>query len=168
MVQDALLKIVYGMYVITSRLDEKLNGMIATTACQVTAEPIRMSVTVSKDNYSHRLIEESGVFGVSVLRQDTEFGFIGRFGFKTGQNTDKLENVNYTLGRTGVPLVTDNAIATAECRVISSHDAGSHTIFLAEVIDAKILSGEPALTYEYYHTVIKGKSPRNAPTYIAK
>lgn len=168
MVQDALLKIVYGMYVISSGFDGKLNGMIATTACQVTAEPIRMTVTVSKDNYSHQLIEKSGVFGVSVLRRDTDFNFIGRFGFKSGLNSNKLENINYIIGQTGVPLITDNTIAIAESRIISSLDAGSHTIFLAEVVDARILSEEPALTYEYYHTVIKGKSPKNAPTYVAK
>lgn len=168
MVQDALLKIVYGMYVITSGADGKLNGMIATTACQVTAEPIRMTVTVSKDNFSHRLIEKSGVFGVSVLKRDTDFSFIGRFGFKSGRDFDKLENINYSIGQTGVPLISDNSIAIAESRILSSLDAGTHTIYLAEVIDARILSEEPALTYEYYHTVIKGKSPKNAPTFIAK
>ena len=168
MVQDALLKVVYGMYVITSKADEKLNGMIATTACQVTAEPIRMSVTVSKDNFSHRLIEKSGVFGVSVLRRDTDFSFIGRFGFKSGRDIDKLENVNYSIGLTGVPIISDNSVAVAESRVISSLDAGTHTIFLAEVVDARILCDEPALTYEYYHTVIKGKSPKNAPTYVKR
>jgi ferric-chelate reductase [NAD(P)H] len=166
MVQDALLKIVYGMYVITSRAGEKMNGMIATTACQVTAEPVRMSVTVSKENFSHQLIEKTGVFGVNVLGRDTDFSFIGRFGFKSGRDFNKFENIAYSMGRTGVPLISDNAIAVAESRVISSLDAGSHTIFLAEVVDARILNNEPALTYEYYHTVIKGKSPKNAPTYI--
>ena len=168
MIQDALLKIVYGMYVITSNADGNMNGMIATTACQVTAEPIRMTVTVSKNNFSHQLIVKSGVFGVSVLRRDTDFSFIGRFGFKSGRDFNKLENINFSIGQTGVPLISDNSIAVAECRVISSLDAGTHTIFLAEVVYARILSDEPALTYEYYHTVIKGKSPKNAPTYIAK
>lgn len=168
MVQDALLKIVYGMYVITSQADGKMNGMIATTACQVTAEPIRMTVTVSKENFSHGLIQKYGVFGVSVLRRDTDFSFIGRFGFKSGRDFNKLENINYSIGQTGVPLISDNAIAVAESRILSSLDTGTHTIFLAEVVDARILSEEPALTYEYYHTVIKGKSPKNAPTYTAK
>ena len=167
MVQDALLKIVYGMYIITSRSDEKLNGMIATTACQVTAEPMRMTVAIHKERLTHSLIVASKTFGVSVLSTDADMSFIGRFGFKSGRDTEKLDGINYVLGQTGVPLITDNTIAVIESRVIASMDAGTHTIFLGEVVDARILSEKTAMTYDYYQNVIKGKSPKNAPTYHA-
>lgn len=165
MVQDALLKIVYGMYIVTSKHGEKLNGMIATTACQVTAEPMRMTVGINKESLTHGMIEASKSFGVSVLSTEADFSFIGRFGFKTGRDVEKLEGVHYVEGETGVPLVTDNAIAIMESRVIGSMDAGTHTIFLGEVVDARILSDKQAMTYDYYQNVIKGKSPKSAPTY---
>ena len=47
-------------------------------------------------------------------------------------------------------------------------ETSTHTVFLGEVVEGDILKNEPAMTYAYYHKVVKGKSPKNAPTYIAE
>ena len=163
---NAFFKISYGVYIITTRLEDKLNGMVATTVCQVTAEPVRMTLGISKDCYTHEVMQKTGLFGVSVLKQETQFPFIGNFGFKTGRTVDKFKGLSYEIGETGVPLLTDQSIAVFEGRVIESMDAGTHTIFLADALEARILAHSEPLTYDYYHNVIKGKSPKNAPTFI--
>lgn len=163
---NAFFKITYGVYIITSRLEDKLNGMVATTVCQVTAEPVQMTLGISKESFTHEIIQKTGLFGVNALKQETDFPFIGHFGFKSGRTVDKLKDIGYEYGITGVPLLTDNSIAIFECKVIDSMDAGTHAIFLAEALDARILTHDKPLTYDYYHNVIKGKSPKNAPTFI--
>lgn len=163
---NAFFKITYGLYIVTSRFEDKLNGMVATTVCQVTAEPIQMMLGLNKESLTHEFIQKTGFFGVSALRQQTDFNFIGGFGFKTGRNTDKFKGIGYESGINGVPLVTDNTVAVFEGRVINSMDAGTHTIFLAEAVDGRILTEEEPLTYEYYHKVLKGKSPKYAPTFV--
>lgn len=163
---NAFFKITYGLYIITSGLDDKLNGMAATTVCQVTAEPVQMILGINKESLTCEIIQKTGLFGVSALRQETDFNFIGNFGFKSGRNTDKLTGIGFTPGTTGVPLLLDNTVAVFEGRVIDRMDAGTHTIFLAEAVDARILTEEIPLSYEYYHKVIKGKSPKFAPTFI--
>jgi len=163
---NSLFKISYGVYIITSRLEEKTNGMIATTVCQVTAEPVRVTIAINKNNFSHDMIEKSGVFGISVLSMEADFPFIGRFGFRSGRNVDKLQGVEYIRGKTGVPLVTEKCTAVFEGKVIDKLDAGTHTIFLGELVDASIIKDVEPITYNYYHTVIKGKTPVNASTYI--
>ena len=92
--------------------------------------------------------------------------FIGHFGFKSGREIDKFSEISYKLGVTGTPIALKYSIAYLEAEVVSIVDVGTHTIFIGKIVDADILNeGEP-MTYAYYHTVKKGKSPKTAPTYI--
>lgn len=163
---NAFFKITYGVYIITTKHDKKLNGMVATAVCQVTAEPVRMTLGINKESLTHEIISKTGIIGINALRQETDFNFIGGFGFKSGRDHDKLKGLEYETGITGVPLLTGNTVAVFESKVIGSIDAGTHTVFLADAIDGRILTAEKPLTYEYYHNVIKGKSPKSAPTFI--
>jgi flavin reductase (DIM6/NTAB) family NADH-FMN oxidoreductase RutF/rubredoxin len=162
-----LWSISYGIYIVTSAFDGKANGQIANTVIQVAAEPPRILVAINKDNYTHEFIEKSGVFAVSVLDENVPMPFIGRFGFKTGHEFDKLSGVEYEKGSTGCPCVTENAISIFEVKVFATVDAGTHTVFVGDVVGGKVLKadGKP-LTYAQYHAN-KGKAPKNAPTYRA-
>jgi ferric-chelate reductase [NAD(P)H] len=155
----------YGLYVVTSHLEGRLNGQMVNTVLQVTSEPPRVAVIINKNNLTHEFISKSRVFGASVLDISTPMTFIGLFGFKSGRNEDKLSKVQFIQSTTGVPLVTDHGLCVLEAKVIDEVDVGTHTLFVGDVITAEVLrSGEP-LTYAYYHTHLKGKSPKNAPTY---
>jgi len=162
----ALHKIGYGLYVVTSVKGEKLNGQIANTVFQITSEPPTVAVSINKSNLTWEFIEESRVFAVSVLRQDTPLDFIGRFGFKSGRDTDKLEGVNYKTGQTKAPIVIDNAVSYLEVEVVNEMDMGTHTVFAGRVVDAGVLTDEPCMTYEYYHLIKRGVTPKTAPSYI--
>lgn len=159
-------KISYGVYIITSNKNDKINGMIATTVCQVTSEPVMLTVTINKQNLTHSFIEAGKSFIVSILAKDTGFDFIGRFGFRSGRDFDKFRDVKYKTGITGNPVVLDNTIGYIEAEVVNSIDVGTHTIFIAKAIDAQILNQQEPLTYAYYHEIKGGKSPKTAPTYI--
>ena len=162
----ALYSISYGLYVIGSRKGDRLNGQIANTVIQVSSEPPIISVCINKGNLTHEFIKDSGVFTVSVLSQDTPLSFIGHFGFKSGRDIDKCEGINYRIGETQAPMVLDNTLACLEAKVIKKVDAGTHTIFLGEVVGAEILrEGEP-MTYAYYHQVKRGTTPKTAPSYV--
>ncbi|KPJ53074.1 High molecular weight rubredoxin [candidate division TA06 bacterium DG_24] len=162
---ECLCDLSYGLYVVTSRLDDKLNGQIANTVIQVTAEPPRIAVSISKDNLTHEYISRSGVFGVSILEESTPMKFVGLFGFKSGRDVDKLSQTVYQTGETGCPLVTENVLSVMDARVIDQTDVGTHTIFVGEVVSGEILKKGRPLTYAYYHETKKGKTAKNAPTY---
>jgi len=154
----------YGLYVVTSCYEGRANGQIANTVIQVTAEPPRIAVAISKDNYTHEFISKSGVFAVSVLSVTTPMPFIGRFGFRTGKEFDKLPGIEQEEGVTGCPVVTENAVSVFEGRVRDRVDAGTHTVFIADVVSGRVISEGKPLTYAEYHAM-KGKAPKNAPTY---
>jgi flavin reductase (DIM6/NTAB) family NADH-FMN oxidoreductase RutF/rubredoxin len=157
----------YGLYVVTSRADGKANGQIANTVVQVTADPARIAVALNKENLTHEYVSRSGVFGVSVLDKETPTPFIGLFGFKSGRDVDKLAEVEHMEGSSGCPVVTENALAVIEARVVGTLNVGTHTIFVGDVVAGDVLrDGEP-LTYAYYRDAKKGKAPKTAPTYHA-
>lgn len=159
-------KISYGLYVVSSKRDEKFNGQIANTVFQVTAEPPNIAVSINKENLTHEFIRKSKVFTASILTKETPLKFIGHFGFKSGKEWEKFKDVNYKLGVTGAPIVMVNTIGYLEAEVINSLDAGTHTIFIGKVVAAEIIKDEEPMTYAYYHEVKRGTTPETAPVYI--
>ncbi|MBA7632912.1 High molecular weight rubredoxin [subsurface metagenome] len=162
----ALYKLGYGLYVVSSRKGDRLNGQIANTVFQITSEPPTIAVSINKNNLTHEFIRESKVLAASVLSQYTPLSFIGHFGFKSGRDIDKLKGINYKIGKTQAPVVMDNTAAYLEARVTQEVDVGTHTIFIGEVVDADVISEEECMTYAYYHLVKRGTTPKTAPSYI--
>jgi ferric-chelate reductase [NAD(P)H] len=156
----------YGLYIVTSFKGDRLNGQIVNTVIQVTSEPPRIAVIVNKKNLTHEFIVQSRVFAVSVLEESAPMSFFGPFGFKSGRDVDKLAKVTFKKGSTGCPLITEHSLSIMEAEVIDRIDLGSHSIFVADVISSEVLKPGRPMTYHYYHEQLKGKSPKNAPTFV--
>jgi ferric-chelate reductase [NAD(P)H] len=155
----------YGLYIVTSFKEDRLNGQIVNTVIQVTSEPPWVAVIINKKNLTHEFIVKSKVFGVSVLEESAPMTFFGPFGFKSGRDFDKFDKVSFKRGSTGCPLITDHSLSVLEAEVIDRLDLGSHTIFIADVLSSEVLKPGRPLTYQFYHEHLKGKSPKNAPTF---
>ncbi len=161
----SLFNVTYGIYVVSSRRGEKINGCVVNSVFQVTSENPTIAISVAKNNLTHEFIEESKVFTISILKKDTPLPFIGKFGFKSGRTIDKFKDLEYELGITGVPFLKEKSLAYIEAEVINSTDVGTHTIFIGKIVDCdNLCKGEP-LTYSYYHKEKGGKSSKNAPTF---
>jgi flavin reductase (DIM6/NTAB) family NADH-FMN oxidoreductase RutF/rubredoxin len=164
---QALYKIGYGVYIVCSRKGDRFNGQIANTLFQITSEPPTVAVSINKKNLTHEFISDSKVFTASVLGQEAPLSFIGQFGFKSGRDINKFEGVQYKTGVTGAPAVLENAVSYIEAKVLQSIDVGTHTIFIGEVVGAEVINNKVTMTYEYYHQVKRGTTPKTAPSYIA-
>jgi flavin reductase (DIM6/NTAB) family NADH-FMN oxidoreductase RutF/rubredoxin len=166
---QSLFKISYGLYIVSSGDKTRGNGFIANTVFQVTAEPPNFAVCCNKNNLTAEFIKKSGAYAFSVLAQTASPEIFGKFGYKSGKDLDKMAGTTVKYESTGVPIVLDECIAYFECKLIQIHDAGTHLIFIGELLNSQIIddTGEP-LTYSYYRYVKKGIVPKNAPTYIDK
>ncbi len=163
----ALYKLSYGLYIVGAKKGERFNGQIANTAFQITPDPPTIAVSIAKENLTHEFIEHGGVFTVSVLSRAATMQLIGHFGFKSGRDINKCEGIDYKVGECGAPVFTESCLAYIEAEVIDSLDVFTHTIFVGKIIDAKVLSDEEQpITYDYYHKVKKGKTPKAAATYV--
>ncbi len=165
---DSMFKISYGLFVITTKA-EKDNGCIINTVQQVTQEPLKITVAVNKDNYTHDMIKKSGVFNVSVLTESVPFEVFERFGFVSGRNKDKIEGFT-DVARTenGLLYLTKYSNAVISGKVIDEIDCGTHTIFVADVAEALKLSDEKSVTYQYYFDNIKPKPAEKKKGFVCK
>ena len=163
--RSALHKISYGLYVVTSGQDGKFNGQIANSMFQVTSNPATVAISINKENYTHELIKLSRKFVVSILSEEAPMTFIGLFGFKSGRDVNKLQNVKTKTAVTQVPVVLDHTVSYLEVEVDSEMDCGTHTIFVGRIVDCDVVSDAVPMTYAYYQKVKGGKSPKTAPTY---
>ena len=81
-----------------------------------------------------------------------------RFGFQSGRSADKFQDCgDVERSANGLYYVKDAANAVISAKVVESHDVGTHTLFIAEVTEAKLLNCEPSLTYAYYFAHVKPK-----------
>ena len=165
---DAMFKIPYGLFLLSSRSGSKDCACIINTVQQVTDDPLRFSVTLNKRNYTHDIIVESGILNVSVLTEQTPFSTIKRFGFSSGRDTDKFQGI--TMKRSENDIVYDDTSSNSliSGRVISMTDCGTHTIFLADVTETIILSDATSLTYDHYRKYIKPSSSPKRKGFICR
>lgn len=161
--KSALYNLSYGVYVVTSWADGKATGCTANSAMQITSSPATVAVSINHDNFTNQCIKNTGVFAINILGEHCDPSVIGNFGFKSGRNTDKFAG-GAPLVKSMLPVVPQ-ASGYITCKVVDQMEASSHTVFLGEITDADILNDDIPMTYAYYHNVIKGKSPKNAPTY---
>ena len=154
----ALSYIGYGLYVLTTHYGDIDNGCIVNTVMQVTSNPLQVAVTVNKNNYTHELIMNSCVFNVSMLTTETPMFVFEHFGFQTGRNVNKFANCEAEYRSVnGVLFIPKYTNAILACKVNKSIDFGTHTMFIADVLDAQVLSDKPSLTYDFYQNNIKPK-----------
>ncbi|HCF50176.1 MAG TPA: High molecular weight rubredoxin [Syntrophomonas sp.] len=157
-------KISYGLYVISSTMEGKLNGQMANTVFQITSDPALVGIGVNKNNLTNQFIKNSGVFTVSILPQSVPLDLIGHFGFKSGREIEKYASVPFQLGETGAPYLVENSIGYLEAEVVDSIDVHTHTVFIGKVINAAVFSEEEPLTYAYYHLLKRGEAKPPEPS----
>lgn len=159
---SAMFQLSYGLYVLTARDGEKDNGCIINTVMQVTDQPLQIIIAVNKRNYTHAMMIKTELFTISVLDETAPFSVFQQFGFQSGKETDKFASAQVTRGKNGVCYLKEHCNAYIECAVKEVIDAGTHSLFLAEVTEAVTLGKQPSMTYSYYHNHIKPKPDQNA------
>ena len=154
----ALYKLSYGLFILTARDGDQDNGCIINTVQQITDQPRRLAICVNKQNYTHDLITKTGMFNISVLTQAAPFKVFQHFGFQSGRDMDKFAGCQTVVrAANGVIYVPKYANAVLSGQVTASYDHSTHTLFVAEVTEAKALSQGPSMTYEYYFNHVKPK-----------
>ncbi|MBP3427573.1 MAG: flavin reductase [Clostridia bacterium] len=156
----------YGVYLTTTTDAGKPVGCVSNSNTQITSSPATFSVSLNHDNYTTECIRRSGLFAFTILSEKSDPSLIGRFGFASSRDTDKFAGLDWDRVE-WVPVVKAGC-GYVVCRVIGEMETSTHTIFLGEAIAAEKLSDEIPMTYRYYHEVIRGTSPKNAPTFIAE
>ncbi len=152
-------KFTYGVQVLTTCVDGKDYGCIINSAGQAASgDPKKVTISVIKKNYTADMVAKAGKFNISILTEEAPFDLFKCFGFQSGRDVDKFAGKTWT-ERTanGIRYIPEYTNAVLSCEVISMEDLDTSVLFVANVVEAKVLSKAPSCTYAYYHAHIKPK-----------
>ena len=153
----ALFNISYGLYVVTSFDGERHNGCVVNTVVQVTSTPVKISVTVNKDNYTHDTVRKTGKMNINCLSSDAPFKVFDVFGFASGRDTDKFADCTPTFSENGLVVLPKYVNSFLSLEVEDYIDLGTHGMFICSVTEARVISDRETLTYSNYHKHVKPK-----------
>ena len=153
---SALFKIGYGLYILTANEQGKDNGCILNSVMQVTSDPCQLAVCINKNNYTCEMVQHTKKFNLSVLAEGVSFDMFKNFGYQSGRNTDKFTNfVDVKRSPNGIYYITKDTNAYFSAYVQQEIDLGTHIMFIAQLVEAEILSEKPTVTYDFYQKNIK-------------
>lgn len=154
---SALHHIEYGLYAVTTHDGKKDNGMIVNTVTQVASNPTMIAVNINKANYTHEVVEKTGVLNVNCLSVDAPFSIFERLGFKSGRDTDKFAGMEVARTDNGLVILPRYINSCLSLKVEKYVDMGSHGMFICSVTESREMSNKPTMTYDYYHNNVKPK-----------
>ena len=171
--KKAFNKLSYGVEVLTTQVDGKDYGCIINTACQVgSGDPKVVTISVIKKNHTCDMVLKAGRFNVSILTEDAPYSLFQHFGFQSGRDVDKFADVSYnTHTANGIRYIPEHVNAVLSCEVVETRELENQMLFIANVVEAKVLSNGPSCTYSYYHAHIKPKknpAPEQKECWVCK
>ena len=159
----ALWDLSYGIYIVSSMDNTRPTGCCANCAVQLTHNLI--AVSINHTNYTNEVIKKNKGFAISILSEKSNREIISIFGFSSGRDRNKFDNIKY---RTVNNLaIVEDSCAYITLKTVKEVEFDTHTLFIGEITDGDIINNDIPMTYKYYHDVIKGRAPKAAPTYIA-
>ncbi|MDY6287336.1 MAG: flavin reductase [Bilifractor sp.] len=161
MIDMAMRKLSYGLFVCTAKEGDRDNGCIINTALQVASAPNTIAIALNKTDFTHDMILHTGEFNVSILSEASTFDIYQRFGYQSGRDTDKMTGIEFRRAENGITYITTPDVnAYLSGKVRQTVDLGSHTLFIADVTGGEVLNDTASATYAYYFAHIK---PAPAP-----
>ena len=166
-------KFSYGVEVLTTRVDGKDYGCIINTAGQVaSADPKKITISCIKKNHTCDMVMKAGKFNISILTEDAPYSLFQHFGFQSGRDVDKFADLPYEdRMANGIRYIPTYTNAVLSCEVIDVKDLETQVLYIANVVEAKVLSKAPSCTYGYYHAHIKPKknpAPEQKECWVCK
>ncbi len=153
---NALFKINYGLYLLSAKDGEKDNACIINAVNQISDNPKRIAISVNKSNLTHNMILKNKTFCISVLTEDTPFSVFEKYGYHSGNNTEKFgDKKGIKRCANGLAYLPEYANAVICAKVVEIEDFGTHTLFTGEIDSAEVLSNTASVTYDYYLKNIK-------------
>lgn len=162
----ALFNIGYGLYIVTAKEGDKDNACIVNAVTQLTDKKLRVAVTINKANLTHDMVKRTGVMNVNCLTEDTPFAIFEYFGFQSGRDVEKFVSPNLHRSENGLVIQPNYSNSFFSLKVENEVDLDTHSLFICEVTEAKVLCDKPTMTYAYYHKNVKPKPQKKSKGFV--
>ncbi|MBO5927225.1 MAG: flavin reductase, partial [Clostridia bacterium] len=154
---DALFNIGYGLYVITCKDGEKDNGFIGNSVTQLTANPVKIAVTINKLNYSYHIIKKTGVMNLNCISEEADMKLFENFGFVSGREMDKFKYYSFTRSKNGLAVLNSKINSFISLKVLECIDLDTHAMFICSVTQSEVVNNVDTMTYTFYQKNVKPK-----------
>jgi len=136
-VADKLANSIYKpLWIMTSHRGSELSGSLVVSALSLFhSNPVKFVACITKRDYTHDVIMESGVFALHALRED-QIELAVHFAYQSGRDVDKFATLGYKIGHTGCPILMD-CLGYMEFEVFAKVDTPTHTVVVAEIRNAE-------------------------------
>ena len=158
--RKALYDLSYGVFLLSAKAGDRVNGCITNTCIQVASSPVRVAFSVLNGNLTCEVLKEGGVFCLTVLDQSVTPETIRHFGAQSGRDVDKFKELQLTARpaeKVGAPLIAESPV-NIECKVRQVLPLGSHDMFLADVVavhaDEKYMDEKKKFHLEWAEPVV--------------
>ena len=163
--KKTLFKLSYGLYVVSSTIENKHNGCICNTVMQLTDSPLQIGMAMNKKNYTHDMIVKSKKYTLSILDDTTPFEIFQKLGFVSGRDQDKFKDIDIQYDQQGIAYLTKYTNGYISVVVDEIMDLKTHSYFIGHVVEMKTLSEVPSLTYHDYHAKVKPQATKKVKGY---
>lgn len=143
----AMRKWASGVTIVAASYQGVKHGMTVNSFASVSLEPPIVLVSLSRDSRTHSLVMESGSFAVTFLKSDQQ-EVSERFAGRTADDEDRFAGLGDHVLKTGAPVL-DGCLAVLDCRVVATHESGTNTLVIGEVVAAE--SCEDSLPLLYFN-----------------
>ena len=154
--KKALFNLGYGLYVVTSNDGVKDNGLILNSVMQVSNDSL--AVSINKDNYSCDIVLNTKKMNVCPININAKFDLFKHFGFQSGRDVNKFENLEVNRSENGLVYLDDTTNSYISLEVKYPIDCGSHILFICNIVESKVLNNIETMSYSYYHKNVKVKA----------
>ena len=152
---DILYKIPLGLYVLSANDEKKNVGAIIDAVMIASNQPCALAISCSNQGYTKKAIDKTLVFNLSVLPKNIPPSIIANFGFFSSKDRNKWNFVKHQIFH-NLPVI-DDALVFIHAKVIHKYELCSNTIFIAEIIEAKLNNNGDAILYQDYRDNLKNK-----------
>ncbi len=145
--RNAMGQFATGVTILTVDLDGQVHGMTANAFASVSLDPLLVLVCVDHNARTHAHLHAKKRFGINVLCENQQA--ISQYYAQPVYAHDRAEasaGARFERTQHGTPVL-HGALAYVECKLVSTHEAGDHTIFIAEVEDVVMREGKPLLFF---------------------
>ena len=150
-----------GITVITAQHSGETHGMVASSFCSVSTDPLSVLFCADHRTRTYPLVKESGAFAVNILAHDQEEVFRVFAGQKGDRDADRFAGEGVITAATGAPILAD-CMAWFDCRVIAAHPGGgTHTIFVGEVLAADLGTTADQQPLVYFRRAVRQLVPED-------
>ena len=160
----ALFNLGYGLYILTAKDGDKDNACIVNAVMQLTDN--KVAVAINKQNLTHDMVKKTGLLNVNCLTEDTPFEIFEYFGFNSGKDTEKFVSPHLQRSDNSLVIQPHYSNSYLSLKVESEVELDTHTLFICELTEAKVLSDKPTMTYEYYHKNVKPQPQKKSKGYV--